>query len=264
MKIFPSDVLPDPARVQMVIFDLDGTLAPSKNPPDEEMTGLFSELLASRQAALISGGAYDQLHNQFAAHLPKEANISNLSILAASGSALYRSDGNTWQEVYAENLTDDEKEKIESELLAALQEEGYEKPETTYGPIIEDRLSQITFSALGQEAPLSEKETWDPDRSIRNRIADNLRDRLGDGFSVGVGGSTSIDITRRGIDKAYGIRRISETLGIPLEQILFVGDALEPGGNDSAALETNVAAIDVTDPEETKSVIRWLLGQQEL
>ncbi len=94
--------------------------------------------------------------------------------------------------------------------------------------MIEDRGSQITFSALGQEAPLDEKKKWDPDFKKREKIKEILKPLIPD-FSIQLGGSTSIDVTRPGIDKAYGVKKLQETLGIAIEDMIFVGDAVFPG-----------------------------------
>ena len=81
-----------------------------------------------------------------------------------------------------------------------------------------------------------------------------------DGFSVRLGGSTSIDITKPGIDKAYGIRKLREILGIKIDEMIFVGDALFPGGNDYPAKEAGVDSIRVRDPDETKRVIEAIIA----
>jgi phosphomannomutase len=61
-------------------------------------------------------------------------------------------------------------------------------------------------------------------------------------FAVRIGGSTSIDITRQGIDKGYGIIKLSQASEIPLGDMMFIGDALYPGGNDHAVMPRNVRA----------------------
>jgi hydroxymethylpyrimidine pyrophosphatase-like HAD family hydrolase len=129
----------------------------------------------------------------------------------------------------------------------------------TWGEQIEDRGSQITFSALGQQAPLQEKEQWDPDFSRRNRIKDVL-DTLIPEFSVRLGGTTSIDVTKLGIDKAYGIRKLPDILGIAISEMMFVGDALFPGGNDYPAKESGVVSIQVRDPRKTEAVVSAILA----
>jgi phosphomannomutase len=119
----------------------------------------------------------------------------------------------------------------------------------------EDRGSQITFSALGQQAPLEEKKKWDPDFTKRKKIKAIL-DPLIPGFSVRLGGERSVDVTKPGIDKAYGIKKLRDLLGISLQEMIFVGDALFVGGNDYPAKEAGVVSIPVRGPSETKPVTK--------
>jgi HAD superfamily hydrolase (TIGR01484 family) len=138
-------------------------------------------------------------------------------------------------------------------------EQSGQKPEKVWGEISQDRGSQITFSALGQQAPLSEKVKWDPDFAKRNKMKAIL-DTLIPEFSVRLGGATSIDVTKPGIDKAYGIRKLREVLGISIDEMIFVGDALFPGGNDYPAEQAGVDSIRVRDPHETGRVIEAIIA----
>jgi phosphomannomutase len=133
------------------------------------------------------------------------------------------------------------------------------KAQRVWGEVIEDRGSQITFSALGQLAPLEEKEKWDPDFAKRKKIKAIL-DTLIPEFSVRMGGATSIDVTKPGIDKAYGIRKLRDLLGIPLKEMIFIGDALFVGGNDYPAEEAGVVSIPVRGPNETKRVTEAIIA----
>jgi hydroxymethylpyrimidine pyrophosphatase-like HAD family hydrolase len=131
--------------------------------------------------------------------------------------------------------------------------------EMVWGELMEDRGSQITFSALGQEAPLEEKKKWDPDFSKRRQIK-VLLDKSIPEFSVRLGGTTSVDVTKQGIDKAYGIRKLRDILGAAISEMIFIGDALFPGGNDYPAKEAGVVSIQVRDPNETKRVIEAIIA----
>ena len=137
-------------------------------------------------------------------------------------------------------------------------EAGY-KVARVWGEIVEDRGSQITFSALGQQAPLVEKEKWDPDYAKRKKIKAILDKRIRE-FSVRIGGSTSIDITKPGIDKAYGIKKLQEILHISLKEMIYIGDALFVGGNDYPAEKAGVDSIPVKGPDETKRVIEAIIA----
>lgn len=245
---------------KLVIFDLDGTLTKSKSPIDEEMASLIVKLLATKMVAVISGGNYPQFQTQFVSRLPGASEFfANLFLVPTSGTRLYAWE-NEWKEQYAENLSADEKRKIMNALEPILSNHSpaYEKPAKLYGEIIEDRGSQITFSALGQQAPAEVKYAWDPTREKREAIAKIISAKIPE-FDVRVGGATSIDITRRGVNKAYGIRKLEEYLALKPDDIVFVGDALFYGGNDFPAKSTGVDCISVKGPEETKKVIKeWL------
>jgi hypothetical protein len=244
---------------QLIIFDLDGTLTRSKSPIDHEMADLVVNLLQRKKVAVISGGGFPQFQSQFLASLPGNTdNFSNLYLLPTSGTRLYVWKGN-WIEQYAENLSVEEKQRIMAALDTALKMTKYEKPTKTFGTLIEDRGSQITFSALGQSAPVELKYAWDPMRTKRERMAAILSEKLPE-FEVRVGGATSVDITKRGINKGFGIRKLEQFLKIESEDIVFIGDALFYGGNDYPAKATGVDCISVKGPEETKELIKsWLV-----
>jgi HAD superfamily hydrolase (TIGR01484 family) len=237
----------------LVIFDLDGTLAESKSAIDDEMAALLAGLLAVVKVAVISGGDLAQFQKQLVANLPQDDRLDNLSLLPTCGTKFLRYAGGAWHELYSEDLSKDQRQKIVAALEAAVAASGF-AAEHVWGETIEDRGSQITYSALGQQAPLSEKKIWDPDFAKRQKIKALLDVSLAD-FSVRLGGATSIDVTLPGIDKAYGIEKLREILSQPISAMIYVGDALFPGGNDFPARSTGADCIQVRDPEETKRVI---------
>jgi HAD superfamily hydrolase (TIGR01484 family) len=237
---------------KLLVFDLDGTLAPSKSAIDDEMAGLLAALLRVAKVAVISGGGWPQFEKQLLERIPASGGFDALSLLPTCGTQFYQfKDG--WRKLYAEDLSKAQKATIIAALQAAVDASGF-AAKKTWGDVIEDRDSQITYSALGQSAPLAEKEKWDPDFAKRQAIKALLDHSLAD-FSVRLGGSTSIDVTLPGIDKAYGIGKLRDVLGIAVAEMIYVGDALFPGGNDYPARSTGVVCIAVRDPGETKRVI---------
>ncbi|MDN3580871.1 HAD-IIB family hydrolase [Mucilaginibacter flavus] len=243
---------------KLIVFDLDGTLAESKAAIDKEMAHLFSGLLEVAKVAIISGGDWPQFEKQVIAHLPKDAKLSRLSILPTCGTKYYQYKNARWKKIYSEDFTANEKKKIIDSLNQAVEKSGF-KADKTWGDQIEDRDSQITFSALGQKAPLEPKKAWDPDFKKRKKIKVIL-DKLIPEFAVHLGGATSIDITKPGIDKAYGMYKLRDTLKIKIKQMLFMGDALFDGGNDQPARTTGGDCIQVRDPQETKRVIESVIA----
>jgi HAD superfamily hydrolase (TIGR01484 family) len=256
----------------LIVFDLDGTLADSKAAIDAEMAGLLERLLGMVKVAVISGGAWPQFQQQVLARLGARATLDSLSLLPTCGTRFYQhasgqdaagqdgtgQDGGGWKLLYAEDFTAAEKDKITASIqqASAPQQRDIGK---TWGEVIEDRGSQITYSALGQAAPLEDKKTWDPDFAKRGKIKAIL-DTLIPEFAVGLGGATSIDVTRHGIDKGYGIRKLRDVLHIAIDQMIFVGDALFPGGNDYPAKQAGALSIEVKDPHETKRVVEAIIA----
>jgi HAD superfamily hydrolase (TIGR01484 family) len=242
---------------KLIVFDLDGTLAESKSSLDAGMVTLLSTLLGIVKVAVISGGNWPQFETQLLANLPDDEHLKNLSLLPTCGTKFYQYESG-WQQLYAEDFSNGEKAKIISSLEQAIALSGF-KAERTWGEVIEDRESQITFSALGQQAPIEEKKTWDPDFTKRKKLKARL-DNLIPEFSVRLGGTTSVDVTKPGIDKAYGIRKLRDILGIAIQEMIFIGDALFPGGNDYPAKEAGVVSIQVRDPDESKRVIEAIIA----
>ena len=241
---------------KLVVYDLDGTLAESKLPIGGEMATLLSSLLDVARVAVISGGDWPQFEKQVLAELPQGAALKHLSILPTSGTKFYQYDG-AWKKLYSEDFTGEEKKKIIDSLDKAIDSAGF-KAEKTWGDTIEDRGSQITYSALGQQAPIEEKKKWDPEFAKRKTIKEFL-DKLIPEFSVRLGGATSVDITKPGIDKAYGIRKLRDVLEIGLDEMIFMGDALFPGGNDYPAKQAGVDSVRVRDPQETRRVTEGII-----
>jgi phosphomannomutase len=241
----------------LIVFDLDGTIAESKSSLDAEMSALLRDLLSIVKVAVISGGNWPQFQKQMISNLPDGANLKNLSLLPTCGTKFYRYNSG-WEKLYSEDFTDEEKEKVISSLQKAIRLSDVNL-EAVSGELIEDRGSQITFSALGQQAALDEKKKWDPDFAKRRQMKAFL-DNLIPEFSVRLGGTTSIDVTKQGIDKGYGIRKLRDILGVAINEMIFIGDALFPGGNDYPAKETGVVSIQVRDPNETKRVIEAIIA----
>jgi hypothetical protein len=243
---------------RLVAFDLDGTLALSKQPLDAERAALLARLLTVAMVAVISGGDWPQFEKQLVSRLSGDAELSRLFIMPTTGTKLYRYQSGSWQRVYADLFSDDERKKIRESLDKAIDQAGV-APKKIWGEQIEDRGSQITFSGLGQEAPLDAKDKWDPDRAKRGKIQAALKEMLPD-FAINIGGATSIDITRKGVDKAYGMRKLSEQSGVSLDEMIFMGDAIFPGGNDYPVKMLGVDTVRVRDIDETKSVVGAIIA----
>jgi HAD superfamily hydrolase (TIGR01484 family) len=242
----------------LIVFDLDGTLTPSKSSVQPDMARVLAALLAQKKVAVIGGGKYSQFKKQLVLHLRVTPELlRNLFLFPTVGTSFYRYH-HGWKPVYEKSFPLREKKKIKAALKTALKTIHYQSPQRLWGRTTEDRHTQITFSALGQRAPLKAKEKWNKKSDIRTPLIKELR-RLLPECSVHQGGLTSVDITEKGIDKAYGIRQMQKHLRIPERKMLFIGDDLKGHGNDAPVKKTGVECIAVRGPKETKQIIKETL-----
>ena len=250
--------LPSISGKKIIVFDLDGTITPSKSPMDEEMASLFSRILDRVMIAVITGGGFERFEAQFQALQCSVEQRQKLFFFPTTGTRFYKFT-NTWEQVYADEMSIEERQKITEAFEQAYKDIDYHHPEKVYGEVVEDRGTQMTFSACGQDAPLEVKLAFKEAYNDRRlALADAVRKYLPN-FEVNVPGVTSIDVTRKGIDKGYGIKKMEEHLGIPVSEMVFIGDALYEGGNDHPVIRTGIETVAVKDPEETKVVLRqWL------
>jgi HAD superfamily hydrolase (TIGR01484 family) len=252
---------------KLIAFDLDGTLADSKSPLDDKIAALIGSLLEKYVVCVISGGTFSQFKNQLISNLHINSELlEKLHIMPTCGTRYLRYDAVTdeWVQLYAEDIPDADKKRIFGAIEEGIDHLGL-REKKVYGDIIEDRGSQITFSALGQDIVdhlgpegVKQKEEWDPDVKKRMALRDYVADFIPD-YEVRVGGITSIDITRPGIDKAYGMDKIKQELELSNEDILFIGDKLDEGGNDYPVKAMGIDTISVKNWQETALIIKTLV-----
>ena len=250
----------------LIVFDLDGTLTPSKSNLEPDMSAALVALLRKKKVAVIGGGGWPQFKRQFLVEFrcPKEL-LQNIFLFPTTATSFYRY-RNGWKKVYAYTLSRAQKQKVRKAIKEVFEEIHYIPPRKIYGKTLEDRGSQMSYSFLGQDVVaelgkkgLALKEKWRRENTpIKLKIAELLSKKLPQ-LEVRAAGFTTIDITKKGIDKEYGVRQIVKYLHIPISRTLFIGDALFRGGNDAAAKRTGVQCVPVRGPEDTKRIILSIL-----
>lgn len=249
-----------PEKISLTAFDLDGTLSVSKQSVTPEMGVLLTQLLQRMPVAVMSGASLFQFQKQFLHALPEDAPLEKLYLFPVSAAQCYTWDGGVWLPRYDYSFSEEERQEIKDALAEALIESPYPPAPQVWGEQLEDRGAQFTFSALGQATPVEAKRAWNEQyEPIRVALRDTLA-RLLPHYTVATGGLTSIDITKKDINKAYGVRQLVEMTGVPISEMLYVGDALEPGGNDAVVIPTGIHTFKVSGPEETSSLIEKIVG----
>lgn len=248
---------------KLIAFDVDDTLVKSKNPLTNEMRDLLAELLKKYEVAIISGSRYEIFQTNIIEPLSKVAgdDLKHMHILPTCGTRYYTYSGDVlnWNLEYAEDFTEEQKATIAEACERRAKEFGL-WPEKPYGEVIEDRLSQIAMSMLGQQAPAEAKYEWynahkEEAYSLTEKIAEDLPD-----FEVRYGGTTTVDVTAKGIDKAHGMKKLLEALNLEKADALFIGDRLEEGGNDYPVKAMGIDTIDVDGWETTPYVVRGIVS----
>lgn len=250
---------------KVIAFDLDGTLAPSKSPLPDRMSRNLNELLVKYQVLVMSGGKFEQFEKQLLGNLHASPELlEKLHLMPTCGTRYYRFKKGEWQRIYSEDFTEEQKKKITDALKKGAKELGLEEKKV-YGEVIEDRGSQVTFSALGQDIVdvlgmegVRMKEEWDPDNKKKQKMRDYVAELIPE-FEVRVGGVTSIDVTKPGIDKAYGMQKLLDMLSISKKDVLFMGDRMAEGGNDYPVKAMGVDSMEVSSWEDTALVIEAIV-----
>ncbi len=253
---------------KVIAFDLDNTLAESKSPIPDVMAHALERLLTKYDVCIISGGKFEQFKKQVIDRLNVTGDeLNSLHIMPTCGTRYHRYDDvtNDWRMLYHNDLSEDQKKRIRAAFEKGSKQLGLWE-DHPYGEIIEDRESQMTYSALGQDIAsmlgdegLKRKYGWDPDMKKRVALRDLIAPELDD-VEVRVGGITSIDVTLPGVDKAYGMRKLMDELHIAKEDILFIGDMLQEGGNDYPVKAMGIDTIAVRNYQDTPYVVEGILG----
>ena len=247
---------------KVLAFDIDQTLNVAKTPITDEIAELLTKCLDKFEICPISGQKFDQFLIQIVNRLPNPTpeQLSHLHLFVAQGTQYYRFnvEKNDWEQVYSYPLTEEQVKKISETIEQAAKELGYwEEDKLKPGDeIIENRLSQVTFSALGQSAGTEEKYAWDPDHKKREQIVKRCKE-LSPEFDYEIGGTTSINAITPGMNKTFGMTHLLEELKVKKSDILYFGDMTQPGGNDYPVVQMGIT---VRNHEDTAFALRGILG----
>lgn len=247
-------------------FDLDGTLTLSKFHLEENMASILGDLLEKFPIAIVSGASKEQFKTQFLNYFllyssKSIKNFPNLYLFPENGASLILYNNNEWRTVYENSFSEDESSKIILTLNNAIERFNLFEKEG-FGKLIENRGAEITLSCLGQNAPIDIKQKWDPNQEKRKEIREYIHNLLLD-YEVRIGGSTSIDITKNGMNKSLAINNFLKILNIKKNELIFLGDALFTGGNDEIVEETGVKCYKVDNPQDTINILRDIINTYE-
>lgn len=242
-------------RPQALIFDLDNTLADSFTPPTTEILNKLRLLSREVPVAVMSGAAHTRVkHDVMERLLP--FGDSKFYMFTDSASRCYVWDG-SWQELYSHHMSPEECQHIRSNIMKSIAESGIYNGSAMTAQVLA-RDTSVAFHALQKEATQLEKREWDSTGEKRQKLARVIRRHLPD-YEVMIGGKTTIDVTKNGINKAHGVEWLAKTLGLAPSDMLFVGDAFYTGGNDAIVVPTGIKILETSGPKETDNIIDDLI-----
>lgn len=217
-----------------LFFDLDKTIAPARQPILPEMFTLLSSL--PLDIVVVSG--------QLGEKIAWQSNDLYSYKLGQNGNEASDPEGNV---LWNTPLSDEHRQEILShiqKLIMLLPE----KPNEEWDPI-EDRGAQITFSPIGNTAPVDIKMAYDPDRKKRDALLEQVP-FVSDELIVKIGGSTSLDYIHKDRHKGTNVQKLIDLKNWNKDECVYFGDGLFPGGNDEAVIGV-IETIPVIDHLDT-------------
>lgn len=246
---------------KMLAFDLDGTLACSKMPMHIDIAGLLAKALQSYPLAIVTGGSFALVKHQIIDPIAKvevkDTNLEWMTLVTGSGAQFWYYINSLWQPGIQRQLSINDKHSASYWLEKEARKLGFWY-EQVYGPVLEDRGGQITFSALGQQAPIKEKQQWDPTGQKRQALRDAVALHLPN-LQVVVGGLTSVDVFAPDLNKGSAIKTLAKQYCVKVEEILYFGDRLQPGGNDYPVIITGAQICAVNSWEDTYKILETIV-----
>ena len=247
-------------RQKILCADVDGTLCQTREPLSDSMAvKLVRYLNAGYRFCIISAQTFENFTRQVVKPISiiNDSALRNLHAFLEQGSQYFRYENDDWRMVYEYPISDIDKKIIARTIQRAMEYYGYQCANPV-GNVIQYRTCLVTYSALGDQAKREDKSIWDPAREKRSKVVERCQKEMPE-FKFGVGGSTSIDATIKGRDKAFAIPQVAQYLDIERSDICYVCDEASETGNDYPIVALGVPTISVGNPEETEKLFEELL-----
>ena len=216
---------------KVYIFDVDGTLTPSRLPMTKKFQKFFGKWLKKNKFYLVTGSNIEKLQEQMCFY-----DIEAEGIFTCCGNQFWRPDPSIVN-ISAELIYENKFElstKLKNTLEVILMSNQYPH---RYGNHIEDRGSMVNFSIVGRNCTQEQREDffeWDEEKGERKKISTFLKHKFPELDAV-IGGQISIDIYPKGNDKSQILEHVDYDFSIPFGEpveYIFIGDRTMEGGND--------------------------------
>jgi phosphomannomutase len=249
---------PQLAGYRLYAFDLDDTLGPSQCEVPETVRSELAVLSMRRDVCVVSGASPAQFRDCLLECEPPHLRFDRFHALANYGAQWGRRLEGSWAFEARRSLTVRQRRDAVRAVRAEAEKLGlWLADDEVAGIRMDDRGTQITFSALGRDADRSHKAAWDPDGRRRQTLIEAVAPQLAD-CVVRLGGGTSVDVLPAGVDKGTALASLLSDLSLRKSQCLFVGDRLYPGGNDYPVVEVGIDCVAVRTWHDTRELLDQL------
>jgi len=208
------------------IFDVDGTITPSRQPMDELFSEFFLDWIVSddKEVYFASGSDIEKIKEQ----VPEDLLAATAGVFSCLGNQLWQNGKLTYQTAFLPSKA------FFRDLDLYLEQGARYKIRT--GNHVESRVGMVNFSVIGRNATPKQRKVykeWDKTSQEREDFLEYITSRYPT-IQASIGGEISVDIYPRGNDKSQVIKYLSNLE--PRTSYVFVGDRTEPGGNDYAII----------------------------
>ena len=236
-------------NIKLVAFDLDGTLTQHKSPLSPEARATLEALNKKYKLLMVGAGMCMRIFNQME-QFPIDV-LGNYGLQYAE----YNPDTKEL-EIKENNVLPCDRESVDKRVTMLREKYGF----TEYvGENVEYHASGcVTFPVLGTKAALADKLAFDPDRSKRRAIYEDVKATFPE-YTVFVGGSSSFDMAPAPFNKYYALAKYCDARGIKHEDVVFVGDDYGPGGNDESVYLSDMNFITVDNYMDFPELMKPLL-----
>lgn len=231
--------------IKLIAFDLDGTLTQHKTLLEAENRNALTALTERYHLVMVGAGACMRIFRQMGGF--------PIDIIGNYGMQKGTYNKRTKTLDIEEYTVPCDRESVDARVTALREKYGF----TAYsGDNVQYHASGcITFPILGTAANAADKLEFDPDRSKRRAIYDDVCQVFSD-YNVFVGGSSSFDMAPRPYDKRYALEKYAAENGISINEIAYVGDDYGRGGNDESVYKSDIRFVKVDDYRKFPQIMR--------
>jgi hypothetical protein len=252
--------------MKTIVFDIKALANDTLDQLDDEMVELLFQLMSNNNVAILSDYCWKQIQKPVISKLEScdSSALNNLYVLTSSGACMYQVwNKYGWVPVYQNKLERTDTEIITKTLEQLINSGRFEVPNKIWGKQIDVTESNISLAWIGQKAPQSERDNWDPDKRKRQSLIYTIKDILSE-YELSISGKINVNISLNGINQKYGIDELMKKLHISKDDVVYLAADIVKGGYNYFAVEMGLDYIQVKDAEDVKQYIRTFLDSSSL